>query len=104
MEKYILYSKGVNKMYWRYVKSARDRNRVFELTRDEFTDFVLSDYCYYCGCKPYQYAYDTLVFGIDRVDNKLGYFFENCVSCCNDCNYSKGRLPIEKFLIKLQNG
>lgn len=35
--------------------------------------------------------------GIDRVDTERGYFPENVVTCCNNCNKGKGAHPIEEF-------
>lgn len=39
--------------------------------------------------------------GIDRVDSSKGYTVDNCVSCCRECNVSKGTMSLEAFLRKL---
>jgi 5-methylcytosine-specific restriction endonuclease McrA len=33
--------------------------------------------------------------GIDRIDNNKGYFWENCVPACKECNTSKSSCSIE---------
>ena len=36
--------------------------------------------------------------GVDRVDNDKGYIRDNIVSCCSDCNRSKGVLSKKDFI------
>ena len=36
--------------------------------------------------------------GIDRVDNKIGYELDNCVSCCIKCNKAKSYFGQDEFL------
>ena len=43
------------------------------------------------------YINNVHINGIDRKDNTIGYSFDNCVSCCGDCNYSKGKQDRETF-------
>lgn len=38
------------------------------------------------------------VNGIDRVDSKIGYYIDNCVTCCTMCNYMKQAHSKESFL------
>jgi hypothetical protein len=47
--------------------------------------------CYYCG---------ELSKGIDRLDSTKGYEVENCVSCCEQCNYMKLDYTQEEFIKK----
>ena len=48
---------------------------------------LTSKSCTYCtGHLPYA------GIGLDRVDSKLGYTFDNCVPCCSFCNDLKGDL------------
>ncbi len=87
-----------------YINGAVLRNYSFELTNEEFFWFTKQD-CFYCGNPPVQpmtksspsYFGDYLYNGIDRVENTIGYTFDNCVTCCTDCNMSKGKKSIEKF-------
>lgn len=95
----------INSFYGQYIKSAKDRNISFELTKDEFKEMIRLD-CYYCGCKPYRaiktrYSWHDdflLLNGVDRKNGKIGYVKENCVPCCPKCNYAKNNLNEEDFL------
>lgn len=42
--------------------------------------------------------YDLDVNGVDRVDSSKGYLFDNCVSCCGQCNIAKSDYTKEEFL------
>lgn len=41
------------------------------------------------------------IFGIDRTDNSTGYILENCIPCCDICNYMKNDLSKDKFIYKI---
>ena len=93
-----------NSMYSAYVNSAKKRNLIFELTKEQFREIVMQD-CYYCGCKPDQKHYYTkksngcwVSNGIDRKDDSIGYILSNCVSSCKICNYAKQGLDDTEFL------
>ena len=102
---------GLTTLYLSYKGGAKSRGLSFELTLDEFRRLTSSS-CFYCGVKPSnkQYSYrkpiseeareHTLyVFnGIDRIDNDIGYIFQNCVPCCEICNKAKHALTINEFL------
>ena len=76
--------------YSNYKGGAKTRGISFELTLDEFITFWGQD-CHYCG--------DPIpTIGIDRIDSDVGYSLENCVSCCEMCNYMKLDHPIEQWL------
>ncbi len=77
----------------RYKKDAKIRNLSFELTNEQFKEFIIKP-CYYCGAdKPQKQMYnnwgEVKYTGIDRVDNTKGYAVENCVPCCGKCNVIK---------------
>lgn len=40
--------------------------------------------------------------GLDRYDNAEGYYYENCVPCCSDCNVAKRDMPAEDFVALAQ--
>lgn len=91
-----------------YIKGAKQRNIVFELSDDEFRTITKQN-CFYCQRPPERqfkikdlntqpYIYN----GIDRVDNSIGYIFENCVPCCWDCNNMKGSMDYSKFLNQIE--
>ena len=42
--------------------------------------------------------YDLSVNGVDRLNSEKGYLFDNCVSCCGQCNRAKLDYTEEEFL------
>ena len=64
-----------------YKRNANRRKLEFFLTFEQFLTFWQKP-CSYCGD-----AIETI--GLDRVDNKKGYFLENVCSCCRICNRIK---------------
>lgn len=105
---------GMNRLYCDYKKSARQRKLDFSLNKEDFKNLT-SNNCHYCNSAPRltitssaksspenkihsRYTYN----GIDRKDNKKGYFIENCVSCCVICNIMKKSLSYEDFLYKIR--
>jgi len=78
--------------YGVYKRSANDKNLPFEITEEEYSIIVV-DNCRYCGG-----LQDRGFNGIDRIDSRLGYTVENCVSCCKMCNYMKKSLPNNVFI------
>lgn len=79
-----------------YKKSAIDRNHEWKLTDEEASD-IFTKNCNYCN-KISIIGED--MNGIDRVNNKLGYTPENCVSCCGMCNIMKKEHSVEDFIKK----
>ena len=35
--------------------------------------------------------------GVDRIDSNQGYYWENCVPCCEKCNYAKHEMSVKEF-------
>ena len=75
--------------YSAYKSDAKRRGHYWKLTKNKFKELWESN-CYYCN--------DAHTFGIDRLDNNLGYIDDNVVSCCSNCNYAKGEMSIDAFL------
>ena len=83
-----------NKIYYDYVRGAKKRGFEWQVTKQEFRDFVGNN-CFYCGAEPSQ-SYGTkgskvcfIYNGIDRVDSARGYVLDNVVPCCRICNFAK---------------
>lgn len=80
----------------RYKSSAKRRNLEFSLSREQFEEITQKN-CTYCNLPPsrkevYKGPKKESIYvsnGIDRVDSNLGYFYENCTSCCSRCNTMK---------------
>jgi hypothetical protein len=85
----------ITSQYHQYKKSAKKRNLVFELTENDCLPYYNTK-CYYCGG-------DIKGIGIDRVDNKRGYTFDNIVPCCSNCNFMKHALSKDEFLQHIKN-
>ncbi len=79
--------------YKTYVNSAKKRGIPFDLTPEQ-CQILFNDPCVYC-CNQIN---DTNLNGIDRFQNDQGYTIENCVSCCEMCNFLKGQLDPETFI------
>lgn len=71
-----------------YKTNAKAKGLIFAITLNEFMEIVEKP-CYYCGGEGY---------GIDRLDNSMGYLKGNIVSCCSMCNYMKNAYTEEDFI------
>lgn len=103
---------GFNTLLARYKRSAKEYDRLFELTNEEFYKITQSD-CFYCGIEPYaisngyysneelkkhaSYTYN----GLDRVDTSKHYTLDNVVPSCKPCNYAKNNMSYTDFIIYL---
>ena len=90
-----------NRLYRQYVYHAKLRGYSWEITREQFRDYIYKR-CFYCGSSPRAETNNggngEIVYnGIDRVDNSLGYFQENCVTCCKNCNQMKMGFSLVEF-------
>jgi hypothetical protein len=98
-----------NRVYSTYVRSAKNRNLSFELSKDMFRE-IISKNCYYCNKPPEYREYSNynknggiICNGIDRVDNNQGYVENNVVSCCEQCNRTKLNYTLDEFFTKIKN-
>ena len=99
----------LNFVYSRYRMAAKNRQRQFSLSKEDFKHLA-SQPCHYCGAAPgcietkYGDAYGTFTYnGLDRVDSKNGYTLENTVPCCRTCNIAKHTMTREQFLQWIKN-
>lgn len=79
-----------NRKYSSYKYSAKRCRNEFRLSKLDFFSFYNKE-CVYCGSK-----IDGI--GIDRVDNNIGYIYNNCVPCCKHCNWAKSNLLLKDFI------
>ena len=95
---------NIRSLYYSYTKAAKKRKKNFELTIEEFKEFIF-ELCHYCDspAKGFHRKEGTTegiwYNGIDRVDPSIGYVKENCVTSCKDCNYAKLKQTKEEFII-----
>jgi len=92
---------GLEKLWKRYIGSAKTRQLSFKLSYLEFKDLT-SKKCFYCGRRPKQECKSTIDIyyynGIDRINSDKGYEFHNTCSCCSTCNMMKGTLSHYEFI------
>lgn len=72
--------------FCRVKRNARDRNKKFELTFEEFCRIrtYKNEKCFYCGTT-------REPFSIERLDNAKYYTVSNCVVACWRCNKMKSK-------------
>jgi glutaredoxin len=75
-----------------YRKRARDKNLEFGISKD-FFEHTRIGRCHYCKRTP---EIDEK-FGVDRLDNSVGYTEDNCVTACSECNYMKRSFGEREF-------
>ena len=88
---------SVELQYGVYSRSARDKNLDFNLSLTDFTTLTEQS-CYYCGI-----VQERGFNGIDRMNSVVGYIADNCVSCCQMCNYMKASLSVDAFLGRVEH-
>ena len=88
---------SVELQYGVYTRSARDKNLEFKLSLADFT-LLTEQLCYYCGT-----IQERGFNGIDRQNSEVGYVTDNCVSCCQMCNYMKASLSVDAFLGRVEH-
>lgn len=95
----------IKSLYNTYKRQATKRSYVFDITYEFFKELIFKD-CYYCSNPPSNTAkqnHRSLTYnGVDRVDNSRGYYDDNVVSCCGECNWMKNKLNKDKFLEKVK--
>jgi len=92
-------------LFGSYKKSAKDRQLIWDLTKEDFVSFLYNE-CFYCGSPPigtitkYKVNNTDIHYfnGIDRINNNIGYVKDNCVTCCKFCNHAKNNMTQEFFI------
>jgi len=99
---------GFSVLYASYKNDANRRDLSFELDK-EFMFNLCKQNCFYCRRPPekiksskYQTKsgykqHDFIYNGVDRVNNELGYFKNNVVTCCYRCNRAKDAMSSDEF-------
>ena len=80
------------------VYRAKRDNIGFELSYEQCERLFMGD-CVYCGHS----VQDGYIHGIDRLDSEQQYTYDNCVSCCQMCNYLKNILHPLVFIYLCEN-
>lgn len=77
----------IDQRYRRAAQRARDIGRTFTVTFEEYVA-LLTKPCEYCGLSLDQKS----GYGLDRLNNSLGYTRENVVQCCSLCNTQRSNI------------
>ena len=85
------------RVFVNYRKWARDRKINFNINREDFENIIRMN-CYYCGI-----LQDNGMNGVDRKDSSKEYNTDNCVSCCQMCNYIKLKDDVETFKKRIEH-
>ncbi len=88
-----------------YLKAvSKHKDISVNLSYEDYLTFTYKP-CHYCNVKipwePWSFkkGYNKSYY-LDRKDNSKGYSVKNCVSCCTECNYTKGnRYSYEEFCL-----
>jgi len=84
-------------------RGAEVRDYVWMLSYEQYTN-ITSQPCSYCGLEPQRLSYPSktlsscLFTGIDRVDNNRGYWMDNVVPACFNCNQAKHTKTYDEFM------
>lgn len=97
-ENNILRVKNTNNHYKNYIRNAGDKNLNFDLPQELFMQKI-KEPCHYCGETDEHKGFN----GIDRMNQQMGYIVDNCVSCCQMCNYMKKSLNEKTFLQRVEH-
>lgn len=88
-------------LFIHYQRNAQKKELVWDLTIEQFKSLIFSP-CHYTGRSPSRKktarGRTILYNGIDRLDNKTGYIWSNCVPCCTEINMMKKNLGYEEFI------
>jgi hypothetical protein len=92
-----------NAIYENYKRKAKSRGFSFNIEKDMFRELI-SRKCFYCGNEPSNtgklhgvnggYIHN----GLDRINSSIGYFLENVVACCWQCNKAKNNTNQKDFI------
>lgn len=106
--KYDSKTAAIRSLFTSYKSKAKEANRVFTLTFEQFCAIIASP-CTYCGKPPYNeycrnrrtthetHRVTCRYTGIDRVNNRQGYTSENSLPCCETCNRAKLKMTLPEF-------
>jgi 5-methylcytosine-specific restriction endonuclease McrA len=80
----------------RGIYAAKKRSKEWTITYEQYQELLSRD-CSYCN----RDLGNETGHGLDRINNDLGYSFENVNPCCKDCNRRRSKsMSAEEFKIQ----
>ena len=93
------------RLYKVLLNSSKQRKRNCTLNFEQFKELSLKN-CFYCDTPPKLVKWgrepEIKYNGIDRVDNKIDYIYDNCVTCCTRCNSMKLDMSLVEFFNRIE--
>lgn len=93
-----LYINNLNRVIRGYKTAALKKGLSYNISDEYFEQLIYSN-CHYCNTPPSKKIMniELLRNGIDRIDNKIGYEYNNVCPCCEMCNRAKRGMPVDDF-------
>lgn len=91
------YNRSVEGRYSQLKRAVKRGGFASDISLEDYRQIIDSGECFYCAG-----ALPSFGYGLDRLDNRLGYTKHNVVPCCGgnrktSCNYRKGHLECAGF-------
>lgn len=78
------YDRTPNRRFNRYKATCKRKQIPFCITFEQWQNLIKDNKCYYCPN-----TLPTVGIALDRKYPEIGYFNDNVVPCCKDCNNTK---------------
>lgn len=78
------YERSPNRRFKRHIATCKRSGIPFVLTFEEWKEIIKNNKCYYCPN-----TLPTNGIALDRKYPEIGYFLDNVVPCCAECNKTK---------------
>lgn len=103
-----IYNKNENYIISYYISTAKVKNIMPQNVNIKDFKKMISELivknCFYCDKEAKIGSLRDMIAGeyngVDRIDSKIGYYPENCVTCCRTCNMMKNTLDVGSFIRK----
>lgn len=97
-EKQYEYNKKPENRFKKGIRQAKIRGIEWKISLEDYLGLILKK-CFYDGAD----ISNEMGCGLDRIDNQKGYFIENVVQCCGNCNIIRSnRLTHEEMIVAMR--
>ena len=92
------YNKKPENRFKRGIRQAKNRGIEWAISLEDYLK-IISKRCFYDKVD----LHNEMGCGLDRIDNEKGYFIENVVQCCGNCNTIRGnKLTHEEMQVAMK--